>query len=257
MDEIWKDIEGYEGLYQVSNLGRVKALPKYCFNGSVDWLMKEHILKPLKIHSYTYVCLYKNKKYKRKAIHRLVALAFIPNPSNKPDIDHINAIKDDNRAVNLHWVTKTGNMNNPLTRKKISESKKGTPQPKGIDNKRSRTTTKPTDISGSLKKGTNQPPLSFSDSFIFLSSLISFNSLSMRSAFPANMIPSRVDQIPPLTAETAVVTLSFKSSIIYGTSSVSMSMVCDALLNSVGLIEPKAETRKLTLRCKNSPITSA
>lgn len=48
MDEIWKDIEGYEGLYQVSNLGRVKALPKYCFNGSVDWLMKEHILKPLK-----------------------------------------------------------------------------------------------------------------------------------------------------------------------------------------------------------------
>lgn len=198
MDEIWKDIEGYEGLYQVSNLGRVKALPKYCFNGSVDWLMKEHILKPLKIHSYTYVCLYKNKKYKRKAIHRLVALAFIPNPSNKPDIDHINAIKDDNRAVNLHWVTKTGNMNNPLTRKKISESKKGTPQPKGIDNKRSRTilqytldgkfikewhgskeiarafngcnsfilvvevfTTKPTDISGSLKKGTNQPPLSF------------------------------------------------------------------------------------------------
>ena len=51
----------------------------------------------------------------------------------------INAIKDDNRAVNLHWVTKTGNMNNPLTRKKISESKKGTPQPKGIDNKRSRT----------------------------------------------------------------------------------------------------------------------
>lgn len=139
MDEIWKDIEGYEGLYQVSKLGRVKALPKYCFNGSVDWLMKEHILKPLKIHSYTYVCLYKNKKYKRKAIHRLVALAFIPNPSNKPDIDHINAIKDDNRAVNLHWVTKTGNMNNPLTRKKISESKKGTPQPKGIDNKRSRT----------------------------------------------------------------------------------------------------------------------
>ena len=130
MDEIWKDIEGYEGLYQVSNLGRVKALPKYCFNGSVDWLMKEHILKPLKIHSYTYVCLYKNKKYKRKAIHRLVALAFIPNPSNKPDIDHINAIKNDNRAVNLHWVTKTGNMNNPLTRKKISESKKVRHSPK-------------------------------------------------------------------------------------------------------------------------------
>ena len=74
------------------------------------------------------------------------------------------------------------------------------------------------------------------------SSLISASSSSTLSAFPANMIPSRVDQMPPLTAETAVVTLSFKSSIIYGTSSVSMSMVCDALLNSVGLIEPKAES---------------
>ena len=91
--------------------------------------------------------------------------------------------------------------------------------------------------------------------FAACSSLISASSSSTLSAFPANMIPSRVDQMPPLTAETAVVTLSFKSSIIYGTSSVSMSMVCDALLNSVGLIEPKAETMKFTLRCKNSPIT--
>lgn len=87
------------------------------------------------------------------------------------------------------------------------------------------------------------------------SSLISASSSSTLSAFPANMIPSRVDQMPPLTAETAW-SPYLKSSIIYGTSSVSMSMVCDALLNSVGLIEPKAETMKFTLRCKNSPITS-
>lgn len=140
MDEIWKDIEGYEGLYQVSNLGRVKALPKYCFNGSGDWLMKERILKPhLSSKGYHYVCLYKNKQHRNFAIHRLVASAFILNDLNNPDIDHINTIKTDNRAENLRWATKTDNMNNPLTRKKISESKKGTPQPKGIDNKRSRT----------------------------------------------------------------------------------------------------------------------
>lgn len=138
MDEIWKDIEGYEGLYQVSNLGRVKALPKYCFNGKVNWLMKEHILKPLNMtKGYLYVCLYKNKKYHRFFIHRLVASAFIPNIHNKSDIDHINTIKTDNRATNLRWA-KTDNMNNPLTRKKISKSKKGIPQPKGIDNKRSK-----------------------------------------------------------------------------------------------------------------------
>ena len=138
MDEIWKDIHGYEGLYQISNLGKVKALPKYCFNGSVDWLMQEHILKPLKIHRYTYVCLYKDKKYKRKAIHRLTASAFIPNPDNKPDIDHINTIRDDNRKVNLRWATKTDNMNNPLTRKRISKSHMGIPQPKGKNNRRSK-----------------------------------------------------------------------------------------------------------------------
>ena len=78
--------------------------------------------------------------------------------------------------------------------------------------------------------------------FAVCSSLISASSSSTLSAFPANMIPSRVDQMPPLTAENAVVTLSLESSIIYGTSSVSMSMVCDALLNLVGLIEPKAES---------------
>ena len=79
---------------------------------------------------------------------------------------------------------------------------------------------------------------------------------STLSAFPANMVPSRVDQMPPLTAETAVVYLIVQIVNHMGTSFVSMSMVCDALLNSVGLISPKAETMKFTLRCRNSPITS-
>ena len=139
MDEIWRDIEGYEGLYQVSNLGRVKALPKYCFNGSGNWLMQERILSPITTtRGYFYVCLYKAKQQRRFFIHRLVASAFIPNIHNKPDIDHINAIKTDNRSINLRWATKTDNMNNPLTRKKLSETKKGISHPKGKDSKRSR-----------------------------------------------------------------------------------------------------------------------
>lgn len=110
MEEIWKDIEGYEGLYQVSNLGRVKSLRyKRILRG---WLDKQ---------CYAYVHI-KNKPYK---VHRLVAQAFIPNPDNKPYIDHINTIKTDNRVENLRWVTPKENSNNPLTRRKNSLSKLG------------------------------------------------------------------------------------------------------------------------------------
>ena len=137
MDEIWKDIEGYEGLYQVSNLGRVKALPKYCFNGKAYFLMNERILKHIVTHNYHYVSLYKDKKGTRFSVHRLVASAFIPNPKNKSDIDNINTIKGDNNVKNLRWVTRKENMLNPLSRKRNSETHKGRIMPKGKKNKRS------------------------------------------------------------------------------------------------------------------------
>lgn len=115
--EIWKDIQGYEGLYQVSNLGRVKSLGRFVDNlVRGHYWQEERILKPHdKGYSYLNVKLYKDRKTKEFQVHRLVAIAFIPNPENKPQIDHINAIKTDNRVQNLRWVSAKENMNNPLT----------------------------------------------------------------------------------------------------------------------------------------------
>lgn len=115
MNEIWKDIKGYEGLYQISNLGNVKSLNYR----NTD---EEKILKQIK-HSkgYLQVGLCKNGKTKKYTTHRLVAEHFIPNPNNLPQIDHINTNKTDNRVENLRWCTIKENNNNPLTIDKISK----------------------------------------------------------------------------------------------------------------------------------------
>ncbi len=99
MIEVFKDIVGYEGQYQVSNLGRVKVL-------------KNNILmKPLlKRRGYFQVALFKNKQYKYFNIHRLVALTFIPNPENKPQVNHIDGNKQNNNVNNLEWVTCSENI---------------------------------------------------------------------------------------------------------------------------------------------------
>lgn len=116
--EIWKDVQGYEGLYQVSNLGRVKSVGRFVDRlASGHCWQKERILKLHKKHNgYLGVILCKDGKSKNFKVHRLVAIAFIPNPENKPYIDHINAIKTDNNINNLRWVTCKENMNNPLTK---------------------------------------------------------------------------------------------------------------------------------------------
>ncbi len=108
MEEIWKDIKDYEGLYQVSNIGRVRSL------------ITNKVLKPSNIR-YSRVILYKNKEHTNFSVHRLVAEAFIPNPENKPEVDHINTITNDNRVENLKWVDRIENANNPLTIKHHSE----------------------------------------------------------------------------------------------------------------------------------------
>lgn len=105
--EIWKDVTGYEGLYQVSNLGRVRSLTRY------KRIMTGHI----NTWRYRQVTLTKNKIKKMFSVHRLVAEAFIPNPENKPEVDHINTLRDDNRVENLRWVSSSENSLNPITRR--------------------------------------------------------------------------------------------------------------------------------------------
>ena len=115
-EEVWKSIRDYEGLYEVSNLGRIKSL-NYRKTG------KEKILKNIECENgYLIINLAKFGKYKTFKVHRLVAEAFIPNPENKPCVDHINTIREDNRVENLRWVTKEENNNNPLTKKKYSKN---------------------------------------------------------------------------------------------------------------------------------------
>lgn len=105
--EIWKDIEGYEGLYQVSNLGRVKSLGN-------NKKRKDKILKPITLKTgYLQVDLCKDGKRKLYYIHRLVAQAFVPNdnPEHKTEANHINEIKTDCRASNINWLDHKRNIN--------------------------------------------------------------------------------------------------------------------------------------------------
>lgn len=102
MEEIWKDIEGYKGYYQISTLGHVKSLPRF-------HVLEERIIHLNKVKKYNTVSLHKNKKEKRYGVHRLVALAFISNPDNKPQVNHINGDCRDNRVENLEWMTSSEN----------------------------------------------------------------------------------------------------------------------------------------------------
>lgn len=104
--ETWRYIPGYEGLYQVSELGRVRSV-----SGRV-------IGEELTQRGYCRVSLFKNGRRERFRVHRLVAMAFIPNPENFPQVDHINGDKTDNSYKNLRWVTNAQNCNF-CNRKKI------------------------------------------------------------------------------------------------------------------------------------------
>ena len=113
-EEIWRDIEGYEGLYKVSNFGRVKSL-KYG---------KERILKPVKNGcGYIFVNLCKNREMNHYFVHRLVAKSFISNPQNLPEVNHLDENKENNRVENLEWCDHKYNINFGTHNKRSGEKR--------------------------------------------------------------------------------------------------------------------------------------
>lgn len=111
MKEIWRDIEGFCGCYQVSNMGRVKSLK----------FGKERILKAKKDYGYLRIGLRKDGKKNFYMIHRLVALAFLPNPYNLPQVNHKDEDKTNNRVDNLDWCSAEYNVNYGTRNKRCSE----------------------------------------------------------------------------------------------------------------------------------------
>ena len=111
MTEVWKDIKGYEGHYQISNIGRVKSLARMRFGkGGCLSPLKERILKQKTSKSgYKSVHLRCMDYQSHPTIHRIVAEAFIDNPDNKPTVNHIDANKENNHVDNLEWITQSQN----------------------------------------------------------------------------------------------------------------------------------------------------
>ena len=119
--EIWKDVAGYEGFYQVSNKGNVRSVAR---KDSIGRKCGGRVRKPMyHRHGYLQVDMYKNGKVKRKYIHRLVAESFIPNPKGFLEINHKDESKSNNRVENLEWCTREHNMNHGTLIERSSQAR--------------------------------------------------------------------------------------------------------------------------------------
>ena len=140
MEEIWKPvpIDGLREKYEVSNLGRIRSIPRRIIArnrwGNAPRTFGQHIIKT---HACKggYLCVdlrpYTQKNSIHLIVHRVVAMAFIPNPNNLPVVDHIDTDRQNNRVDNLRWCTTMENAHNPLTRQHLSQAMMGNQRSKG------------------------------------------------------------------------------------------------------------------------------
>lgn len=113
MEEIWKDIKGYEGMYQISSLGRIKALERWVTrkDGRLNHYPEKIMTPKISYNGYMRIGLWKNGKVKNCLVHRLVAATFIPNPNHLPQVNHKDEDRTNNIYTNLEWCSSSYNIN--------------------------------------------------------------------------------------------------------------------------------------------------
>ena len=140
--ETWKPVVGYEGFYEVSDLGRVRSLDREIVTerGGTPfrYRMKGQIIVPHeRKHGYLAVCLYgkesKNGRFRQESVHRMVAEAFLPNPNRYSEVNHIDEDKQNNVLSNLEWCDRKYNTNYGTTQKRRSEKIINGPKSKAVD----------------------------------------------------------------------------------------------------------------------------